>query len=141
MNDIYIKHKASREKCLRFNEVTGPIDEVDSQAEENLHSRALYTGFSGGYIGVLGSKTGPRLFINNDFFEFSDPSWEVKVEKLEDRHVFYLYQHGALLIKEDYIPPPILAWDPWSDEESDDLYMWLAAERNCKEIAEMWTLT
>ena len=139
MTETYIRHISLKGKYLRFNEVTGPIEEVSNIAEKH-RTKACYTNFSSGYIGVFASKDGPYLFINNEFLEFSDPSWEVKIEKLEDKHVFYLYQHGALLIKESYIPPPIDPLDMWANEESEDLYIWLVAKRNSKEIAAIWTL-
>ncbi|WP_298450331.1 hypothetical protein [uncultured Marinobacter sp.] len=138
MKEFYIRNKVSKNKCLRYSCEFGPVEEVDvGSVLLNPRMKACYVRFSKGFLGVIGSVSGPVLFFNDRRFYFSNPNWNVKVE---NKNVFYLFENGIEVLKEKYNSPPLDELDPWSDEESEDFFIWLEAKRNDEEFMEMWTL-
>lgn len=138
MKEIYIRNKISKEKYLRYSYEFGPIEEVGvGSVLLNPRVKSCYVKFSKGFLGVVGSISGPFFFINEHIFYFSDLNWTVKVE---NKNVFYLFENGVEVFKEKYSSPPLDELDPWSDDESVDFFIWLEAKRNNEEFVEMWTL-
>ena len=141
MTDIYIRHKSQNKKYLKYNHEIGPVAEVDSGSMTGLpYSKACYTILTKGFLGVVGSMTGPFLFTNEEKFDFADLSWSVNVVKGKAKNTFYLLKYDIEVLTEEYVPPSIDVLDPWSDEESEDFFIWLESKRTDEEFIEMWTL-
>ncbi|WP_157209753.1 hypothetical protein [Marinimicrobium agarilyticum] len=87
----------------------------------------------------MSGETGPWLLVNQKEYHFTDSEWKVEVEILKGENVFRLWVRRELVIEETYSPAPVDDLDPWSDEESEDLFVWLTRKRNDEEFIELWT--
>ncbi len=141
MNLIFLTNKSDRNQLLRYSHESGPIDECPRiSCQYKPTPRGVYAKFDGMFVGAIGSKLGPFLFIGTQEYYFSDKSWSVKTFKEENRNVFSLINKGVVSLSIEYKPLDLDELDPWSDDESEDFFIWLEAKRNDEEFIEMWTL-
>ena len=141
MTTEIIKHKYLQDCFIERDSETGSCHEIKALPPgEKPRKKASYVKHKDTFIGVFASTQGPVLFINQKLFFFTDQSWVVKLNKQANGNQFTLLQNGQKLFEADYHPPKPDPLDPWSDEESVDLFVWITAKRNDQEIAQMWTL-
>lgn len=138
MSYVYIMNKNDHEKILICDENINPISE---RVDKNIapRSKAFYVKFPGGYIGAYASMGGPMLFLNNEKYNFKDSSWGVSVRKggKVNEACFYGFSQGDFSF--EYPVVELDPLDPWSEEQFDDFYIWLAMKKNDPEFIDMWT--
>lgn len=141
MSVIFLRNRNDENKMLKYSLDFGPIDEIKkSKSSEKPRNKACYVKHQDKYLGVIGTPSGPIFFINNSFYPFLDTTWSVRVDKKENYNIFTFIKNGIEKIRIEYTPPKIDELDPWSDEESEDFYIWVSAKRKDKEFIVMWTV-
>ncbi|PAU82155.1 hypothetical protein CK501_03115 [Halovibrio salipaludis] len=89
---------------------------------------------------VIGTKHGPKLFINDHQYSFRDSSWSADVQEGDSENQFIIREHGLEVLRIAYPPAAVDELDPWSDEETEDFFKWVVAKQNDEEFIEMWTV-
>ncbi|WP_024462243.1 hypothetical protein [Marinimicrobium sp. LS-A18] len=137
---MLIKNKTDRNRLLNVDLDSGRTQEI-SRSETTLPPRkkGFFEKWSKGYMCVLSGESGPFLKIGQKDYSFKSPEWRVEVEKAGTVNIFRLWDGGSLVIEELYKPPSLDDLDPWSDEESEDFFLWLSRKKNDEEFIEMWT--
>ncbi|WP_347330489.1 hypothetical protein [Marinimicrobium locisalis] len=137
---MLVKNKADKSRLLDIDLNSGRTQEMSrSEATVSPKKKGFFEEWSRGYMYVLSGKSGPYLTVGQRKYYFSNPEWSAEVEKLKDENVFRLWERGRLVIEELYSPPQVDDLDPWSDEESEDFFVWLSNKKNDEEFIEMWT--
>lgn len=140
MMRTYIKHKHDSDRVLHYDYTLGPIrEELRAGKKNEPRYRASYETYNGGFIGVMSSEKGPVFFINNKTYLFTDPSWKPLLQKHNDYNEFIIIQNDKEILKIQYTPPIIDDWDPWIDEDTEDLYYWLSTHKSNQELIREWT--
>lgn len=139
MRYTYLKHKSDRSLVLKCDCDHNPL------VEEKLiglrpKSPAAYLRFPDGFIGVYPSPAGPVLFVNDQKYLFTDPSWQVSVAKFGTMNevTFTGFAGGDLNFR--YPAVELDPLDPWSEEEFDDLFIWLTTHKDSSSLIRMWTM-
>ncbi len=138
MKNIYMRHKREKDRFLVCNENYSPLYEEHIRSPMP-YTKSFYTDFTKGYMGVYSSKQGPTLFINNDKYLFTDPSWNITIKRNgKSRHIcFSGLREQDLAFEAQAFPTD--ECDPWSEEEFDDFFVWLESHRSNQELIKIWT--
>lgn len=138
---MLIKNKSDQNRLLKVDLSCGRIQEICRS--EGTFPPPIQKGFfekwSKGYMYALSGSNGPCLTVGTRSYDFRSPEWKAEVEKLGNGNVFRLCEEGRLVIEELYSPPSVDELDPWSDEESEDFFVWISNKKNDEELIEMWT--
>lgn len=137
---MLIKRKSDRNLLVDVDFDSGQVKEIKrSDSKERPVPKAFFEKYSKGYLYVLASERGPVLKVNGKSYYFIDPDWHAEVEKSGQIGVFRLWQGQNLELEERYSRPNVDELDPWSDEESEDFFVWVSEKKNDAELIEMWT--
>ena len=105
---------------------------------------ATYDKHEGFYFVVSPSDRGPALsvlggdFLFNGYFE--DESWSLCVTQGESINNLKIYEGENSIFKLDYLRPPLSSWDYASDDEMEDILLWVSRHKG-RSFAECWTVS
>lgn len=139
---VYIRNRGSSGRYLEYDYAVGkPIREVEPDTVPGLRrKKANYIRHGDDFMGVIGSKYGPILFINNHQYPFRDSGWSAEVQEGDSESQFIVREDGLEVLRIAYPPAAVDELDPWSDEETEDFFKSVAAKQNDQEFIRMWTV-
>lgn len=138
MKYIYVKHEYDHDLVLKCDHHHTPITE-EKLVGTRPKSPASYLKFAGGFIGVYPSLARPVFFVNDRKYLFTDPSWHISVAKYgpENEVTFTGLVDGDIAFR--YPAAELDPFNPWSDEEHEDFFIWLRTYKDDPETIRMWT--
>lgn len=136
---FYIGKIHKDQSLLKYNENNGPVREVSNDGSVQKRKMALYENMDGVFIGVVSSKNGPYLFVNQKKFQFINKVWTARVTEHNGSHTFHLSMPDGAAIVHDYSPPEMDEIDPWMTSRSEDFFFWLAEKQDDSLFIDMWT--
>lgn len=138
----YIRNRNGESKALKYDPQSGPLLEVHLDGiKDKLRKKGCYVRHGDDFLGVIGTRNGPVLFVNDTIYPFSDSSWTPSIEKKGTFNQFLIKENGNEVLRLNYSPSEVDELDPWSDEQSVDFYLWVVNKKQDDEFFEMWTVS
>ncbi|MEK8126385.1 hypothetical protein WMW72_00495 [Paenibacillus filicis] len=67
-----------------------------NQERSIMNKQGFYTKIGSDFIGVFLSQEGPRLFVNNEVYDLTAPSWDVEMIRGRSRQMLTFYWEGKV---------------------------------------------
>jgi hypothetical protein len=124
MGGYYLSKRCQHSRGLRLDENIVPVEKIASSEIGNLTKLiGTYFPYQVDIFGDYNRDSGMIFFINDKNYNYADPSWTARIEKVGNQNRFIMTQNGAVIKDFTCTPEEILDWDPYSDEEDDLLTM------------------
>lgn len=124
---IYIKNHDEYNFVCEYFPYLGKFEEKSRNEIGNVEFiKGYYVKNKNDIIGLFSSKTGPIIFRNSKQYLLKPGKCKMEIsEQIDDIMIFRLVINGVEAFSVEYEKPKFVNFDPWSDEEMVDFYLWL----------------
>lgn len=137
---IYLQNFESYKIICKYYEKTGKYKEIFKKNTYRDKISGVYVNVGEEIVGLYSSYDGPVFFRNEEKFILKDINYRIKViDKTEKIKEFSLIIGEQKKISIEYYKQKYINYDPWSEEDDVDFFLWLEKKQKEKDFYDKYT--